>query len=96
VVCVLVASLSACSESAPSQPAPPNPVTGLIVFLEDGELTLRVDEEADQEEQEYVFTIADPTVPVKHLREHQRDRLPVRVSWQQEDDRLLATSIADA
>jgi hypothetical protein len=91
VICVLVASLSACSEPAPSQPAPPNPVTGLIVSLDNGELTLRADQE-----KEYVFTIADPTVPVKHLREHQRDRLPVRVSWQQEDDRLLATSIADA
>lgn len=91
MICVLVATLSACSKSGPSPPDPSNPVTGLIVSVDDGELTLRTDQE-----EEYISTIEDPTVPVQHLREHQRARSPVRISWQQEGHRLLATTIADA
>ena len=90
VVCsVLVATLAAaCGPDA--APDPPNPVEGLIVAIEGEELTLETDA-GDR----YTFENADPSVPVEHLDEHRTERLPVRISWRREGDRLLATTIAD-
>lgn len=80
-----------CACGGETSPEPPNPVDGHIVAIFDGELTL-----VTRDNSSYVFTIADPTVPVEHLREHQREGLPVRITWHREGDRLVATTIADA
>lgn len=70
---------------------PPNPVEGLITGIEGTTLELRTDDGHS-----YRFEIADETVPVQHLRVHQRDELPVLITWEREGDTLLATTIADA
>jgi hypothetical protein len=86
--CSLAAVLVGCS---PEVPDPPNPVVGMIVAIEGGSFTL-----ATAEGDRYRFEIAGPSVPVAHLHEHRVQRLPVRITWRREGDRLLATRIADA
>jgi hypothetical protein len=81
---VLVALLS-CSSS------PSNPVSGLITGIEGSAMTVETDE-GDV----YRFRIGDPAVPAQHLRVHLRDRLPVLITWREEEDGLVATSIVDA
>ena len=89
VVCsLLVASLAGCGPGATVDP--PNPVEGIIVAIEGEELTLETDG-GDR----HVFRIADPSVPVEHLDEHRSERLPVRITWRRDGERLLATTIAD-
>lgn len=69
----------------------PNPVDGLITKIDGNALTLRT-----EDGNEYAFRIADPTVGVDHLRVHQRDELPVRVTWSDRESTRVATTIADA
>ena len=76
-----------CTQSA----TPPNPVQGLIVEIDDDRMTVTT-----EGGRSYEFTIADPSVPVAHLRVHQRTRLPVRITWRSSDGRRRATTIADA
>ena len=85
--------LLSCGEpgGGPADPRPTNPVQGLITSIDDTSLELRTDGGRS-----YRFRIADPTVPVKHLRVHLRDRLPVLITWRAEGDDLMATTIADA
>ena len=96
VVCsVLVATLVGCGADPASDPPNPvpdprNPVEGIIVAIEGEDLTLETDA-GDR----HVFQISDPSVPVEHLDEHRTERLPVRITWRREGERLLATTIAD-
>ena len=85
---VLFATLAGCGPGA--TPDPPNPVEGIIVAINSEELTLETGA-GDR----HVFEIADPSVPVEHLDEHRTQRLPVRITWRREGERLLATTIAD-
>ena len=85
---LLLALLLACGSEVPD---PPNPVKGMVVAIEGGTLTL-----ATAAGHEYVFEIADPTVPVAHLHQHREQRLPVLITWRRQGERLLATRIADA
>lgn len=82
---LLLLGLLSCSSS------PPNPVDGLITAIDGRTLTLRTDA-GDT----YRFQIADPAVPLGHLRVHQRERLPVLITWRTEGEDLVAESIADA
>jgi hypothetical protein len=77
--------------SAAGESSPPNPVEGLITAIEGTTVELRA-----EDGRSYRFEIADPTVPVQHLRVHLRDELPVLITWRAEDDGLVATTIADA
>jgi hypothetical protein len=85
---LLLVTAVACRSEAPE---PPNPVEGMVVAIEGDDLTL-----ATSEGDRYTFEIADPSVPVSHLHEHRLQRLPVRITWRREGERLLATRIADA
>lgn len=86
---VLLALSPACGPATP--PEPPNPVEGNIVAIEGDRLTLET-----VEEDQHAFRIGDPGVPVEHLHEHRRQRLPVLITWRREGDTLNATTIADA
>jgi hypothetical protein len=85
-------SLLSCGPGEPEgsvaeESSPPNPVEGLITAIEGTSLELRA-----EDGRSYRFEIADPTVPVRHLR----DELPVLITWQTEGGGLVATTIADA
>jgi hypothetical protein len=86
-MCVLCVLIPACARES----VPPNPVEGLITAIEGDRLSLE-----STNGDTYGFVIADPTVPLNHLRVHQRDRLPVHIVWVDGNGARRATSITDA
>lgn len=88
---ILAGALAAAMLAGCSSAGPANPIDGLITGIEGRTLTLRTVGGDTME-----FEIADPTVPVDHLRVHQGQKLPVRITWTRRGERLVATTIADA
>ena len=87
---MVMAGLTACS-SGEAPNLPPNPLTGTIRSIKGNRLVLRT------EDGTYTFEIADPQVPIAHLRDvHIPQRLPVEISYDTIGTRLLARTIRDA
>jgi hypothetical protein len=96
-VLALLALAAGCASSEPREPAPPE-LTGFIVAIE-GEGSDIASFTLDSFGEEYEIFIApgvDYGFPLTHLREHERDRLPVRCRLDERDGRLYALEIADA
>jgi hypothetical protein len=89
-IALLLVIVTGCSQPQPPLPAS-NPVTGQIVSIKG--TTLVLDPGGGEN---LSFEIADQTVTVDHLRVHQRDHLPVKITWRQNGASLVATIIADA
>jgi hypothetical protein len=93
----LVSLSLGCGSDAPREPAP-SELTGLIVAIE-GEGSDISSFTLDNFGEEYEIFIApevDYGFDLVHLREHERDRLPVRCRLDERDGRLYALEIADA
>jgi hypothetical protein len=92
----LVALLAGCGSAEPRDPAP-SELTGLIVEV-DGEGSDISSFRLDSLGEDYEIFIApdvDYGFPLSHLRQHERDRLPVRCRLDERKGRLYAFEIAD-
>ena len=88
---LIAVALCACCLSCGASTPTTNPVEGLITRADADEVVVRTDEGAT-----YTFRNADKGVALSHLREHQRGRLPVSVTWEDADGTLQARIIGDA
>jgi hypothetical protein len=93
----LLTLVAACGNEEPPEPSP-SELTGLIVAI-DGEGSDISSFTLDNFGDEYEVFIApevDYGFDLAHLREHERDRLPVRCRLDERDGRLYALEIVDA
>lgn len=88
---LIAATLCVCCVSCGSSTPTTNPVVGLVASVDGDELVVKTDDGAT-----YTFRNADSGVAVSHLRMHERDRLPVSVTWEDVDGTLEARIIGDA
>jgi hypothetical protein len=96
VLMTLLVLIGACGSEESPEPAP-SELTGLIVAIEgDGsEITSFTLDSFGEDYEIFIAPEVDYGFPLAHLREHERDRLPVRCRLDERDGRLYALEITD-